>query len=159
MTGPAIHELDSTLQQANNWLREVMQRLGTDDAHTGHTALRVTLHALRDRIGPENAAHLGAQLPTLIRGIYYESWHPSATPTKERHKQDFLDHVRKELRTGTAIDPETAIGAVLEVVCEKTAEGEAVKLARMFPKDLRDLWPADVRAEAERKEREDLESA
>lgn len=159
MTGPAIHELDSTLQHAKNWLREVMQRLGTDDAHTGHTAMRVTLHALRDRIGPENAVHLGAQLPTLIRGIFYEGWHPSATPTKERHKQDFLDHVRKELRTGTPIDPETAIRAVLEVVCEKTAEGEAVKLARMFPKDMRELWPADVQAAAEQKEREELESA
>lgn len=159
MTGQAIHELDTTLHQANNWLREVMQRLGTDDAHTGHTAMRVTLHALRDRIGPENAAHLGAQLPTLIRGIYYDGWHPSGTPTKERHKQQFLDHVRKELRTGTAIDPEAAIGAVLEVVCEKTAEGEAVKIARLFPKDLRELWPEGVRAEAEQKEREEQESA
>lgn len=158
MTGPAIHELDTTLQQANIWLKEIMQRLGTDDAHTGHTAMRVTLHALRDRIGPENAVHLGAQLPTLIRGIYYESWHPSGTPTKERHKQLFLDHVRKELRTGTPIDPETAIGAVLEVVCEKTAENEAVKLARLFPKDLRELWPADVRAEADKQEREAQES-
>jgi uncharacterized protein (DUF2267 family) len=159
MTGPAIHELDPTLQQANKWLRDVMQRLGTDDAHTGHTAMRVTLHALRDRIGPENAVHLGAQLPTLIRGIFYDGWHPSGTPTKERHKQDFLDHVRKELRTGTPIDPETAIGAVLEVVCEKTAEGEAVKLARLFPKNMRELWPNDVQAEADQQERKDRESA
>jgi uncharacterized protein (DUF2267 family) len=159
MTGPAIHELDTTLQQANTWLKEIMQRLGTDDARTGLAAMRATLHALRDRIGPENAVHLGAQLPTLIRGIYYESWHPSGTPTKERHKQQFLDHVRKELRTGTPIDPETAIAAVLEVVCEKTAENEAVKLARLFPKDLRELWPADVRAEANQKEREEQEAA
>lgn len=159
MTGPAIHELDPTLQQANKWLRDVMRRLGTDDAHTGHTAMRVTLHALRDRIGPENAVHLGAQLPTLIRGIFYDGWHPSGTPTKERHKQDFLDHVRKELRTGTPIDPETAIGAVLEVVCEKTAEGEAVKLARLFPKNMRELWPNDVQAEADQQERKDRESA
>ena len=111
MSEPAIHELDSTLQQANSWLRAVMERLGTDDAHTGHAAMRVTLHALRDRIGPDNAAHLAAQLPTVIRGSFYDGWHPSGTPTKERHKQQFLDHVRKELRTGTAIDPEAAIGA------------------------------------------------
>jgi uncharacterized protein (DUF2267 family) len=159
MTGPAIHELDTTLQQANTWLKEVMQRLGTDDAHTGHAAMRATLHALRDRIGPENAAHLGAQLPTLIRGIYYEGWHPTGMPTKERHIQHFLDHVRAELPMGSAIEPETAIGAVFEVVSEKTAEGEAVKLARMFPKNMRELWPADVRSEAARKEREEQEGA
>ncbi len=159
MTGPAIHELDTTLQQANSWLKEVMQRMGTDDAHKGHAAMRATLHALRDRIGPENATHLGAQLPTLIRGIYYESWHPSGTPTKERHKQQFLDHVRKELRTGTEIDPEAAIGAVFEVVCQNTSEGEGVKLARLFPKDMRELWPADVQAEADQKEREEQANA
>jgi len=159
MSEPAIHELDPTLQQANSWLREVMQRLGTNDAHTGHASMRVTLHALRDRIGPDNAAHLGAQLPTLIRGIYYDGWHPSATPTKERHKQQFLDHVRKELRTGTPIDPEVAIGAVLAVVSEKTSAGEAVKLARLFPKDMRELWPADVQAEADQQDREEQERA
>lgn len=159
MAEPAIHELDSTLQQANNWLRAVMERLGTDDAHTGHAAMRVALHALRDRIGPENAAHLGAQLPTVIRGIYYDGWHLSSTPMKERHKQQFLDHVRKELRTGTAIDPEAAVGAVFEVVTEKTAEGEAVKLARLFPKEMRELWPADVQAQADRQEHTEQERA
>ncbi len=159
MTGPAIHELDTTLQHANTWLREVMERMGTDDAHKGHAAMRATLHALRDRIGPENATHLGAQLPTLIRGIYYEAWHPSGTPTKERHKQQFLDHVRKELRTGTEIDPEAAIGAVFEVVCQNTSEGEGVKLARLFPKDMRELWPAHVQAQADQKEREEQASA
>lgn len=159
MTTPAIHELDGTLQLANTWLKDVMQRLGTDDPQAGHMAMRATLHALRDRIGMENAVHLGAQLPTLIRGIYYEGWRPREKPTKERHKRDFVEHVRGELRPGPAIDPEAAIAAVLEVVSEKTSVGEAVKLTRLFPKDLRELWPAGVRAEAEQKEQADQERA
>ena len=73
--------------------------------------------------------------------------------------KDFLDHVRKELRGGYAIDPEAAAAAVLAVVCEKTSPGEAVKLTKMFPKDMRGLWPADVRAEADRKERADQKGA
>jgi len=48
------------------------------------------LHAVRNRIGPENAAHLGAQLPMLIRGLYYEGWDPTGKPTKERHEAQFL---------------------------------------------------------------------
>jgi uncharacterized protein (DUF2267 family) len=32
------------------------------------------LHALRDRLPPEIAVHLSAQLPMLVRGIYYEGW-------------------------------------------------------------------------------------
>lgn len=148
MSEPAIHELDPTLHQANIWLKEVMQRLKTEDAHIGHAAMRAALHALRDRIGPENAAHLGAQLPTIIRGIYYESWHPSGTPTKERRKQQFLDHVRSELRSAAAIDPEAATSAVFDVVCQNTSVGEGVKLARLFPKEMRALWPAEVQAKA-----------
>lgn len=159
MATPAIHELDGTLQIANTWLKDVMERLGTDDPQAGHLAMRATLHALRDRIGMENAVHLGAQLPTLIRGIYYEGWRPRDMPTKERHKRDFVDHVRGELRSGPAIDPEAAIAAVLEVVSEKTSEGEAVKLTRLFPKDLRGLWPEGVRAAAERKEQAEQKDA
>lgn len=159
MTITPIHELDSSLHEANTWLKDVMHHLGTDDAHTGHTAMRASLHALRDRIGLDNAAHLGAQLPTLIRGIYFEGWHPAGTPTKERHKQDFLDHISKELRGDSVIDPESAIAAVLEVVCEKTSHAEAAKLIRLFPKGLRDLWPEDVRAEAQQKERAEQEGS
>ena len=48
------------------------------------------LHAVRDRIGPENAAHLWARLPMLIRGLYYEGWDPTGKPTKERHEAQFL---------------------------------------------------------------------
>ena len=38
------------------------------------------LHTLRDRLTVDVAAKLAAQLPTLIRGIYYEDWDPSRTP-------------------------------------------------------------------------------
>jgi uncharacterized protein (DUF2267 family) len=60
-----------------------MERLGTYDRHRADSTLRAMLHALRDRIGPANAIHLGAQLLMLARGLYYEGWHMGGTPTKE----------------------------------------------------------------------------
>ena len=69
-TGLAV--FDKTLQETNLWLKELMVRLGTDDREQAYTVLKATLHAVRDRLGPENAAHLGAQLPILLRGVYYE---------------------------------------------------------------------------------------
>jgi len=81
-TGLAV--FDKTVQETNIRLSAIMQRMRTNDRHLAYAALRATLHALRDRIGPQNAVHLGAQLPMLVRGLYYEGWHMGGTPTKER---------------------------------------------------------------------------
>jgi hypothetical protein len=43
-------------------------------------------------------AALGAQLPMLVRGFYYEGWHPSGKPLKDRKKSEFLAHVAAELK-------------------------------------------------------------
>ena len=37
---------------------------------------------LRDRLTVEAAAHFAAQLPDLIRGIFYAGWDPGAVPEK-----------------------------------------------------------------------------
>ena len=78
---------DTTVQESNLWLKDLMERIGTYDRHRAYSTLRAVLHALRDRIGPANANHLGAQLPMLLRGLYYEGW--QMTATKERHDTAF----------------------------------------------------------------------
>ena len=81
---------DKTIQVTNLWLKALMDRMGEDDRHHAYTALRSTLQALRDRLPVNEAAHLGAQLPMLVRGFYYEGWHPAGTPVKERGKDEFV---------------------------------------------------------------------
>ena len=132
---------DTTLQQTNLWLKDLMERLAIDRRHA-YKVLSASLHAVRDRIGPESAVHLGAQLPILSRGFYYEGWHPAGTPTRERHKEDFLDHVNGEVFRGLGIEPERAVRAVFDVMSNKLDPGEIEKLIKMFPDELRDLWPA-----------------
>jgi len=39
----------------------------------------VSLHALSDRLTVQEVAQLGAPIPMLIRGFYYEGWVPSET--------------------------------------------------------------------------------
>ena len=141
MSATGVDVLDRTVQETNVWLKAIMSRLETDDRHLACTALRATLHALRDRIRPENAVHLGAQLPTLIRGLYYEGWHMAGTPTKERHKAQFLEHVSWTFDRRTDIDPERAARAVFEVVWEKVDPGEVAKVIKLLPRELRELWP------------------
>jgi uncharacterized protein (DUF2267 family) len=132
---------DTTLQETNLWLKELMARLGIRDRRLAYRILRATLHTIRDRIGPENAVHLGAQLPMLIRGFYYEGWHMSGMPTKERLKQEFLDHVLAEARGRLGTEPEQAVRAVFEILADKIDSGEVAKLIGLFPEELRALWP------------------
>jgi len=48
-----LEVLDTTLQHTNLWLKDLMKRLGTEDRRLAYRVLSRTLHAVRDRIGPE----------------------------------------------------------------------------------------------------------
>jgi len=139
---------DKTVQESNLWLKDVMERLNTNDRHHAYSTLRAVLHALRDRIGPENAAHLGAQLPMLLRGLFYEGWDPTGKPTKERHETAFLAHIARELPRADEDEVEQGVYAAFDVLSKHIDRGAAVKLAGMFPQELRKFWPAFIQEAA-----------
>ena len=130
---------DKTLQETHHWLGQVMERLATDDRQLAYSVLRATLHAVRDRIGPESAAHLGAQLPMLLRGVYYDGWKPTKQSV-ERHISDFVDHAAREMPIGKVGAPEAAVGAALAVIRLMIDPGEAQKVIQLFPAELREFW-------------------
>lgn len=143
-----LDTFDKTVQESNLWLKDVMERLDTRDRHHAYSTLRAVLHALRDRIGAESAAHLGAQLPMLLRGLFYEGWDPTGKPTKERHEVAFLAHIANELPRAEEGDVEQGVTAVLDVLSKHVDRASAVKLAGMFPKELRKFWPAFIQEAA-----------
>jgi len=138
MSETGVAAFDRTIQKTNTWLKEIMQRLGRD-REAAYCALRATLHTLRDRLPGDHVAHLGAQLPLLIRGVYYEGWRPSAPPSRERHTEAFLAHLRRELRR-VDLDPEEAARAVLAVLSEHVTEGESDRIRESLPKEIRALF-------------------
>ncbi len=140
MSATGLAVFDRTLQETNLWLKELMTRLGTDDRAQAYSILKATLHALRDRIRPESATHLAAQLPILLRGVYYEGWRIASTPSRERHVQAFLDHIRREAPMDSDGDTELAARAVFEVMWDRLDRGEVAKVMRMLPAGLRELW-------------------
>lgn len=65
---------------ATEWLRVVAEVLDTEDRVFAHRVLRAWLHVVRDRLPVDGAAHLAAQLPEFLRGVFYEGWTPSRVP-------------------------------------------------------------------------------
>lgn len=137
--------IERTVQKTRRWLRDVTERTGRDDEHKSYQMLRAVLHVLRDRLPVETAAHLGAQLPMLIRGLYYEGWRPSDQPSKIRSREEFTEAVRRELSDNPEINPEQAIDATLTVLCDHVTEGEIEKIKKTFPEELQSVWPAAAR--------------
>jgi uncharacterized protein (DUF2267 family) len=135
-----IEAFDHTLQLTKLWLKDLMTRLGTGDRHLAYLALRTTLHALGDRLAVDEAAHLGAQLPMLVRGLYYEGWHPAGKPLKGRPAA-FLDHVRAEAHA-LDFDPGPAARAVFGLLAERITGGDIQDVKGMLPQPIRELWPA-----------------
>jgi uncharacterized protein (DUF2267 family) len=140
MSQTSLTPIESTIQTTNIWLNDILERLGWQDQHRAYHALRAVLHALRDRLPVDQAAALAAQLPMLVRGFYYEGWHPHGKPVKERHKEEFLAHVAAAFREDPAVDPEWVTRAVLQVLSKHVSGGEVESVKRSLPTEIRSLW-------------------
>jgi uncharacterized protein (DUF2267 family) len=138
MSTSGLAVLDHTVQETNVWLKAIAEQLQLD-RHDAYVALRAVLHALRDRLPPEVAVHLGAQLPMLIRGFYYEGWRIAGKPTKDRHVEEFANHISTELPPQFALDPVTVARVVFETLWERLDPGEFEKLMHHLPTSLRSL--------------------
>lgn len=126
--------------QAQQWVNELGEDLRWDDARA-YRLLRSVLHALRDRLSHDELAELSAQLPQLIRGIFFEGWTPRETPAADRSKESFVARIRREMTTDPLPDPDRAIAAVFRLLERHLDEGELVQVRNAMKKPLRELWP------------------
>jgi uncharacterized protein (DUF2267 family) len=106
--------------------------------------LRAVLHQLRDRLTPEEAVDLAAQLPLIVRGVYFEGWRPRQTPEKVRTKEEFLSEVAMKLRPHP-IAAEPAVRDVFALLAHHCDPGEIADVIAQFPAELKDLWPQAAR--------------
>lgn len=139
MSQATLAPFESTIQTTNIWLNDILERLGWQDHQRAYHALRAVLHALRDRLTIDQAAALAAQMPMLIRGFYYEGWHPHGKPVRERHKEEFLAHIAAAFQE-LEVDPENVTRAVLQVLSKHVSAGEIASVKQSLPTELRSLW-------------------
>ena len=96
MSATDLDIFDKTLQTTHIWLDELMEEIGPDRQVAWHV-LGAVLRAIRDRVPLELAIHLGAQLPILIRGTYYDQWSSPGAIDKSRAAEEFLARIGQGL--------------------------------------------------------------
>jgi uncharacterized protein (DUF2267 family) len=141
MSTVGLEGLDHTVQLTHVWINELDERLGWNNKPRSYRLLKAVLHALRDWLQLNQTVDLAAQLPTLLRGAYYEQWRPAAGPVKHRRKADFLAQVEGSFKTDPLDKPAQAVMAVFELLSKKITPGEIDDVRRALPEELRNLWP------------------
>jgi uncharacterized protein (DUF2267 family) len=140
MSEQGLETIESTTQKTHEWTARIAEALHMEK-RDAHKALRAVLQTVRDRLPLELAVHFGAQLPMLIRGLYYEGWEPSKVPIK-MSRQEFLNTVQQKIVAGRVIDPLETARTVLSIVASYVGVGEMTKLMHSFPHDMQSLFPA-----------------
>jgi uncharacterized protein (DUF2267 family) len=143
-----IQGLDRTVHLTSTWLRDIATLMETDDRQVAYHALRGVLFATRDRIPPTEAMDFAAQLPMLVRGLFFEGYQHHDKPLKYRDAEPFLSQVQAEMEVTAfpVADTPDAIRAVFTVISEQTTVGEAENVRDMLPGDVRAMWPEEALA-------------
>lgn len=145
MSATGLTVFDRTIQKTNQFTNDVSEKIDLEDKHVTFMGIRAVFQSLRDRLPLEEAVQLGAQLPILLAGFYYHGWKPAATPTKERHLEEYLENVRTNLPEAEyPIEIETLVKGVFATLSDWVTAGEIEEVAQMFPDELKSLWPAEA---------------
>lgn len=139
MSATGLDAFDKTLQTTHIWLNEIGETIGPDKQRCYH-ALRAVTFALRDRMPVEEAFHLSAQLPMLVRGIFWDGYRPAGKPERYRSREEFLEKVEAGIGDIGPIDPQECAQAVFRVLDRHVAGGEMDDVKQGLPEDVRNLF-------------------
>lgn len=133
-----LKAFERTLHTADEWVGDIAVEAGESE-NAAFGGMRAVLHTLRDRLPHDESAHFAAQLPTLLRGVYYEGWRPSATPMRYHRSEEFLERVAEEARLAGLTEASLATHATMNVVRRRIDGGEIEDVFAVLPNPIRSL--------------------
>lgn len=139
MSANGLEVFDKTIQTTHIWLNEITEVIGPD-RQLAWKVLSTVLHKLRDRLPVEVAAHLGAQLPLLVRGVYYDQFQPAKQPTRCRDLDEFVAEVQEWLSDVRPVNAADAVDAVFGTLGRHVPEGQLAIVRHALPETIRARW-------------------
>ena len=140
MSAAGLESIEHTVHVTHTWINELDELLGWSNKSRSYRLLRSVLQALRDWLPVNEAVDFAAQLPNLLRGVYYEQWRPATTPVKPRSKSDFLGRIDHAFVGDPILHTEDAVRITFRFLSTKIAAGEIADIKHALPADLRALW-------------------
>lgn len=138
--------IEESAQKTHKLLNELAEELGrAGDERYAMRVLRGFLHTLRDRLPVEETAHFAAQLPELVRGIYYEEWRPATVPHTYHDADTFLTRVAAAARLAGETEAAYAVEAASRVLRNHLGEGQLSHVATALPARIAALLEAPER--------------
>jgi uncharacterized protein (DUF2267 family) len=135
--------IDHAVGSAQSWLNAIHRQLACGDPRVAFVALRSVLHLIRDRLPLPETVALGAQLPLLIRGLYYEGWRPHAAQPGVRHMEEFLGLLERSLHdAGVKLPPQRVADVVFDQLCARIAPCDLERVVPALPSGMRLLFTA-----------------
>jgi uncharacterized protein (DUF2267 family) len=74
-----IQSIDRAVQIAVLWLNDIQNELEWEDKGTVYKATKAVLQTIRDRLTLEEMFHFSANLPTILKGMFFEGYNPPET--------------------------------------------------------------------------------
>lgn len=123
--------------------RQLYSRVGVEadipSIEESRQATAAVLRALRDRLTPEEAGHVRAQLPRELQLLWEEGPPPTRRPVKLR-RREFLERVQADAGLTTLAQAEQVTDAVFAGLKDHLSGGEADDVLAQLPRDLKKQW-------------------
>lgn len=137
MSRTGVDSLDRSIDKTNAWLADVAAGFGTEDRRMAYRVTRSWLHTLRDRLPVPIAAHIAAQLPELLRGVFYEGWNPSKVPVKYG-REEYISRFARAAQIHSSEVP-NAGRLVTAAMRRHMSQGAINEALGVLPADIRTL--------------------
>ncbi|MCW2948932.1 MAG: hypothetical protein JWR24_5649 [Actinoallomurus sp.] len=137
MSFTGVQSLDRSIDKTNVWLADIADGFGTTDRRLAYRVMRAWLHTLRDRLTVEVAAHFAAQLPELVRGVFYDGWSPGRVPVKY-DRDEYLARFARDARVHRN-DVGRAAALVTATARRRMSNGVVDEAIGLLPAHIREL--------------------
>lgn len=139
------------VEDGNRFLKQLAKALETpnDRDHAARICVAV-LHAIRDRVTPEESSHLIAQLPMMLKAVYVDGWDMSRERADAKTLEEFLEEIREHAPLTAARDfgndqqARDNVKAFFGVLKQYVDQGEMRDLCAQLPQGVKELMEEEA---------------